>query len=119
MNEQLIARRFSRWLKDQYRNLPLYYLKVHGHRHQRVGVADYWLTTQGRSVKIELKGPDKKPMGTPIQERELRLHSEAGGDSWVCTDLDASKAVVLNALGIVDDEDLSEFIDRGVLRRVQ
>jgi hypothetical protein len=118
MTEQAMARKFSRWLREQARTQPIYFLKVHGHRHQRAGVADYWMAINGKSVQVELKGPGKLPVGTPIQENELRKHSDAGGYSWVATDIRACQAVVLYHLGDSNDEALLPFFEAGILRDV-
>lgn len=120
MNEQGLAQKFSAWLRELSKRRPVYYLKVHGHRHQRVGVADYWLVIDGKSVQIETKRPSMKPRGTKVQERELKKHAAAGGKSYVATSLAACKAVVLYHLGDADSPTLARHIHgEGDLRIVR
>lgn len=118
MNEQASARKFSAWLRVLARHEPIYFLKVHGHKHQRAGVADYWLVIKGTSVQIEMKAPTLPPIGSKIQEHELKKHFKAGGESWVANTLDACKAVVGFYLGVVPPLDLKEHIAEGNLRDV-
>ena len=115
-----MAQKFSAWLRELSKKRPVYYLKVHGHRHQRVGVADYWLTINGKSVQIETKGPSMKPRGTKVQERELKRHAAAGGKSYVATSLAACKAVVMHHLGDANSPVLARHVhEHGDLRIVR
>jgi hypothetical protein len=118
MNEQDMAKRFTEWLRRLSKREPIFYLKVHGSKWQRAGIADYWIILRGVSIQIEMKAPSQTPIGTPIQEKNLRDHAAAGGMSFVSNNLDACKAVILFVLQEIDPPDMHGFIKSGHLRDV-
>ena len=107
--------RFSAWLRREKtkKSRPLYFLKIHGSNYQRSGVADYWLVVGGSSVQIEMKAPGRPCQGTRLQEKELRDHAKAEGNSFVSNNLGACKDIVLAFLGLVGPDKMMQHMGEG------
>ena len=118
MTEHHMKDKFGDWLRRQRtKGESIYFLKIHGSKYQRNGVADYWLIVRGVSVQIEMKAANKPCRGTPLQEQELSDHANAGGYSYIANSFAACRDVVLHFLGHVDQTILLDHIESGRLRR--
>lgn len=120
MTEHQMKDKFAEWLRRQKaRGEPLYFLKIHGSKYQRSGVADYWLIVQGTSVQIEMKAANKPCKGTPLQEKELSDHARAGGHSYIANSFAACMDVVLCFLSDGRIEMIQGHIESGRLKTVR
>lgn len=120
MTEHQMKNKLGAWLRAQAREHPIYFLKVHGNRFQRVGVADYWLVVGGASIHIEMKSPSVKCEPSAIQRKELMAHARAGGVSFVSNDLEACKDVVrwFSGSSAVKNGTMDEHFKGGRLKEV-
>jgi hypothetical protein len=118
VTEHQMKDKFADWLRRQRtKGEPIYFLKIHGSKYQRNGVADYWLIVQGVSIQIEMKAANKPCKGTPLQEKELSDHARAGGYSYVANSFDACRDVVLCFLGGWGTEMIQGHLESGRLKR--
>ena len=80
---------------------------------QHRGVPDCIICLNGRSIRIELKASNKAP--TPLQQRRLEAHAEAGGISGVYRKVDGTYKFesfgLAAASGYFPPDALVEYLD--------
>lgn len=82
MKESTVVKRIRKLLKKKY---PGFWFKTHGGPFQRAGLPDLIGCHKGVFIGIEVKVPGKEDNLSDLQEKTLRLISQAGGIAFMAT----------------------------------